>query len=454
MQFHERLKEYRKKMRLTQVELAEKLYVSRSAVAKWESGLGLPSDDSLNEIAKLFGVNREELIADRETETIIVEKNGKLSRQKTYLIVLIVLASALLIAAAIILGVFLTRGNNGDFDDNAFGEDDVTVAGIDKNDPYTWFDVNKTDLPSLETCRAITRRMSLNQVIGKLGKPQRNVGSDAFLFQFDLDDGFILTITFDIDLWKQEQKPNLSTYDYLIVCELEFDPEIPNLHFHYGPLHNLYSWINELNVEDIVQVRFEHAFIGVAPGNLKDIRYITNKDIRYTTNRVDIENSYRLLSSIVQEVSDEEGQISGGDYIQYDFLTADNETYSITVCNNTVFINQKSYKKYYKFVGNFYYAFQYSDLDCHSFITYIDEYEIYTYAEDSVKVGNYDGLGEFEFCIYDGLIENVPSYCLRSSELNLLILSSNQFMIEGDNATVYQIIGKKDFSALFAESSE
>ena len=193
-------------------------------------------------------------------------------------------------------------------------------------------------------------------------------------------------------------------------------------------------------MEEIVQVRSEHAFIDVLPGNLKDIRYSENK--------VDIENIYhRLLYCKV--VSEEEGP-KFGSYVKYDILTVNNETYSIKVCNNGLFINDR----YYKFVGNFYYEFQYSDLDCHSFITYIDEYEIYTYAEESVKIGNYDGLGEFEFCIYDGLIENVPSYYLKSSEVNLLILSSNQFMIEGDNATVYQLMGKKDFSALFAESSE
>ena len=109
MQFHERLKEYRKKQGLTQNELAEKLHVSRSAVAKWENGLGLPSDDSLDEIVALFGVDCSNLLSDRETETIIVEKNGKLSRQKKWLIGLIAIAAALLITAAILLGVFLTR---------------------------------------------------------------------------------------------------------------------------------------------------------------------------------------------------------------------------------------------------------------------------------------------------------------------------------------------------------
>ena len=215
MQFHERLRKYRKQMGLSQEVLAEKLYVSRSAVAKWENGLGLPSEDSLDAIAEFFGVDREELLSDRETETIIVEKNGKLSRQKTYLIVLIVLACALLIASAIILGVFLTRGNVSDIGgDNNNGvnntDEEITAPGIDKENIYTWFDMNKTNLPSLEKCKKIKVGMSLNQVISEMGKPQRDIGYGAWLFQFDLDDGSIFTVTFVQDLNKIKNKPDNS----------------------------------------------------------------------------------------------------------------------------------------------------------------------------------------------------------------------------------------------------
>ena len=51
MEFHEKLQELRKNRGLTQEELAEALYVSRTAISKWESGRGYPSIDSLKEIS-------------------------------------------------------------------------------------------------------------------------------------------------------------------------------------------------------------------------------------------------------------------------------------------------------------------------------------------------------------------------------------------------------------------
>lgn len=331
--------------------------------------------------------------------------------------------------------------NNGD--NNSGGnntDEEITVAGIDKENIYTWFDTNKTDLPSLEKCKKIKAGMSLNQVISEIGKPQRDIGSGVPLFQFDLDNGSICTISFNI-----ENKPNISDYDSLVVFRMDYDLNIPEIFFPYcGSFNKLYSWVDKLNVEDIVQVRYEHAYIGVAPGNFKDISY--------TTNSVDIENSYRLLFSNLQEISTDEGQVSGGGYVKYDFLTANNETYSVMVANNRLFINGR----YYKFVGNFYYEFQYADIECYAFDTNNwDEYEIYTYATESVKVGDYDGLGEFEFCIYDGLIEKAPGYYAKTElYVNLLILSGNQFMIEDDyKPIVYRIISEKDFSSLFEDNT-
>ena len=73
MEFNEKIQELRKQKGLTQEELAEALYVSRTAVSKWESGRGYPNIDSLKTIAKFFGVTVDDLLSGEELLTIAEE---------------------------------------------------------------------------------------------------------------------------------------------------------------------------------------------------------------------------------------------------------------------------------------------------------------------------------------------------------------------------------------------
>ena len=73
MEFHEKLQTLRKQKDLTQEELATALYVSRTAISKWESGRGYPSIDSLKAIAKFFSVTIDELLSGDEVLTIAEE---------------------------------------------------------------------------------------------------------------------------------------------------------------------------------------------------------------------------------------------------------------------------------------------------------------------------------------------------------------------------------------------
>ena len=66
MEFNEKLQELRKGKKLTQEELAQDLFVSRTAISKWESGRGYPSIDSLKEISRYFSVSIDELICPQE----------------------------------------------------------------------------------------------------------------------------------------------------------------------------------------------------------------------------------------------------------------------------------------------------------------------------------------------------------------------------------------------------
>ncbi|KAA3384428.1 helix-turn-helix domain-containing protein [Akkermansia muciniphila] len=79
MEFNEKLQELRTNKNLTQEQLAEQLFVSRTAISKWESGRGYPSIDSLKEISKYFSVSLDDLLSSEEILTLAQAD----SKQKT-----------------------------------------------------------------------------------------------------------------------------------------------------------------------------------------------------------------------------------------------------------------------------------------------------------------------------------------------------------------------------------
>lgn len=80
MEFHEKLQQLRKNRGLTQEELAESLFVSRTAISKWESGRGYPSIDSLKEISNFFSVSIDDLLSGDKLISI-AEKENKTNMQ-------------------------------------------------------------------------------------------------------------------------------------------------------------------------------------------------------------------------------------------------------------------------------------------------------------------------------------------------------------------------------------
>ena len=106
MEFSEKLQELRKSREMTQEELAEALFVSRTAISKWESGRGYPSIDSLKEISRFFSVTIDDLICSDEMITVAENEKKELAHKYISLI-----CNALDILLAILL--FIPAFGNG-----------------------------------------------------------------------------------------------------------------------------------------------------------------------------------------------------------------------------------------------------------------------------------------------------------------------------------------------------
>lgn len=111
MELKEKLKKLRSERNMSQQALADAIFVSRSAVAKWESGLGLPCDESMEALEKYFEVEKNYFLTDKPDE-VIVRKNIKM-RKATVLFgsiasVLVMVLSILLVISVMCKSYGLT----------------------------------------------------------------------------------------------------------------------------------------------------------------------------------------------------------------------------------------------------------------------------------------------------------------------------------------------------------
>ena len=86
MEFSEKLRELRLQKGISQAKLAADIHISRSAVAKWENGLGLPNDESLKMLAEYFDVGIGVLMPDKANAETLVSKNKTIDLQKKVII--------------------------------------------------------------------------------------------------------------------------------------------------------------------------------------------------------------------------------------------------------------------------------------------------------------------------------------------------------------------------------
>lgn len=92
----DKIKKYREDNKLTQNELADKLYVSRSAVAKWEQGKGIPSKSSLGDVATLLNSTINDLLDDDTTYEVIDNLKISSKKQSIYFIISIIIIIGLI----------------------------------------------------------------------------------------------------------------------------------------------------------------------------------------------------------------------------------------------------------------------------------------------------------------------------------------------------------------------
>ena len=108
MRFGEKLSFLRKQCGMTQIELAEKLDISRQAVSRWEQGTAEPSTENLIRIGKLFGVPVDDLVNGTiqqqvEPPMLVNEVRDKKEPKKHYIYCIAMIVGIVLIAIVAVI---------------------------------------------------------------------------------------------------------------------------------------------------------------------------------------------------------------------------------------------------------------------------------------------------------------------------------------------------------------
>lgn len=140
--FSDKIKKLRLSKNLTQDQLAKLIYVSRSAVAKWEQNRGFPNIDALQRISKIFEVSIDDLLSDKELKILEVTNNKKkISLQRKIIISLSILAAIILIAFISLTVIYHPRtiskyvkSNSNNFVKIEIVNYDGNILAVEKNE--------------------------------------------------------------------------------------------------------------------------------------------------------------------------------------------------------------------------------------------------------------------------------------------------------------------------------
>lgn len=282
MELKDKLKELRRKNNMTQKELAEKIYVSRSAVAKWENGLGIPSEASIDELTKLFNISSNELLGNDIKEK--VDKNKTIHIQRNLLLTL----GAVLLTSIIIFVISFTIIKNKNDNKLKYIKFQSPEIALSNNTDYLTKDVYLYYLKdhTFQTTVNYTQKEQLNNIALEIDSSVLYSGCIEDIKVHDKESEYELSCFFD----------NSIINNIYVEYALLFRNEEYN---YYSPVRNSISINRDTNLNLVKQARINP----IKKDWYGPIHYF--KEVEINDNKFTIEdNEYINLIRIIIEIDD------------------------------------------------------------------------------------------------------------------------------------------------------
>lgn len=221
--------EQRKKLNLTQSELAEKLSVTSQAISKWERGRGLPDLEMLNGLSKIFNVEIDDILnGEEKTDTENdISKSSITKNKKIYIILELIIIIILLV-----LLLISKSNNNFNFhslssNNSCFGVNGVIAYNKNKKSIY----ISNIECSNEEKREYLDVECILYETVGNVDK---KIQKNGILQEYELYD-----------------TNNTKTLNELL-SNIEFNIDDYDCSCNEEDCNNLYIRINALNIDNEV----------------------------------------------------------------------------------------------------------------------------------------------------------------------------------------------------------
>ena len=429
-QFKDKLRRLRTEAGLSQEALSDAVHISRSAIAKYENGLGKPSEDTLQAIAFYFGVPVNDLRDKAQKRRISIKKIG-------------IIAACAVFGIGILSGAgaglyYLFRPSNSQIgSDGPIGGDIPSVVGF-------YLSPSIKDLPdklpkSSDGEYYATTFLDYNVAVC----PETTGGSvdvafDGDIAVIDAPEGASVyfngsgetsyTVSFS-----EEGKYEISFSVSGEVKTLTFivDDDAKAYGSFYVPMKDAYRWIDGIHDDPIAEVRVEEFNGSVGPNQFKRIYDSSDSE--------DIEDAWSFLHQTM--VKTNQGMRTGGYSRTLTITTSSGERHSISTYDGLIAKTSFSYILSID-VPNLISP----SLAANAFVAYGSD-DIVAYAPDGERIGQFDSLFSLEFVQSD--FEPAQDPIVISGYIGGLIEVYDQTHF-GYLGNCYETVGDADFSALLS----
>ncbi|MBQ8429149.1 MAG: helix-turn-helix transcriptional regulator [Clostridia bacterium] len=135
MKFGDKLKQLRIGKGWTQADLAKELYVSRSAVAKWEQGRGYPSLELLEKLSDIFDYSIDDFLDENEYRGMTLKSDQTVKSHSRFNKIIMIIGGVLIVMTLFLLGLYFNLNNNDKqakrFEKVFYGKVEVKEGGLD-----------------------------------------------------------------------------------------------------------------------------------------------------------------------------------------------------------------------------------------------------------------------------------------------------------------------------------